>query len=202
MSQWFANYQESPQDCPRIISEWFTNHWELPQNHFTVVCKSPRITKNHQESPQNHFRVVHKPPRITPRIISEWFVNHLELPQNHFRVVNESARIIENHPRIISEWFANHRESLRIIKNLKNHWESHKNNKAYFFNGPQPNDTYALRSLYLQWFLLILIDSANPDHFPTRSKPSHRCPCRQQLYSCSTFASVSKSVPPNRNWSN
>ena len=40
--------------------------------------------------------------------------------------------------------------------------------RSYIFNGPQPNDTHAYEIIL---FILILIDSVNPNNFPTQSKP-------------------------------
>ena len=127
---------------------------------------------------ENHFKMVHESwfAEIWSRIISEWLTNHWDSPENHFWMVCESLRftwesfqngsqITEIHLRINSELFENYWDSLRFAKNHI------KTIRSYLFNGPQPNDRHASRSFCLYWFSLNLIDSANPEHFPTRSKP-------------------------------
>ena len=156
----------------RIIIKFFMNHWELLKNHLRMVYESLRITwesfqnglwitENHQL--EKHFRMVSKSLRITKnclRIISEW-LNHWESPKtawesfqnvsNHLessRIAWESFQkglwITKNYYKMVHESPRIARES---FKNVSRMTENHiKTLRSYIFNGPQPNDTHALRS--------------------------------------------------------
>ena len=143
-----------------IITRFVRIHEDLYELHsYEQNCS--RISENCQGSLENHQGLL--------KNHWEWLVNHWEsweLPrinENYLRITENCLRISKNHEHT---W-----ESQELLEDYLGINENHtKTIRSYLFNGPPPNGTHAYK-IILFIILVILIDFANPYHFPTWSKP-------------------------------